>query len=44
LYDVIVDTFKEDSETKNALIGTLEKIDDIFNQYDNWKEADLTVF
>ena len=44
LYDVIVDTFKQDTETKNALIDTLEKIEDIFNQYDNWKEADLTVF
>jgi MFS family permease len=44
LYDVIVDTFKQDIETKNALIDTLEKIDDIFNQYDNWKEMDLTVF
>ena len=44
LYDVIVDTFKQDTETKNALIDTLEKIEDIFNKYDNWKEADLTVF
>ena len=44
LYDVIVDTFKQDDQTKNALIDTLEKIDDIFNQYDNWKDVDLTVF
>ena len=44
LYDVIVDTFKQDDQTKKALIDTLEKIDDIFNQYDNWKEVDLTVF
>ena len=44
LYDVIVDTFKQDDQTKSALIDTLEKIDDIFNQYDNWKEVDLTVF
>jgi len=44
LYDVIVDTFKQDHQTKKALIDTLEKIDDIFNQYDNWKEVDLTVF
>jgi len=44
LYDVIVDTFKQDDQTKNALIDTLETIDDIFNQYDNWKEIDLTVF
>ncbi|MFX1281806.1 MAG: MFS transporter [Promethearchaeota archaeon] len=44
LYDVIVDTFKQDDETKNILIDILEKIDGIFSQYDNWKEADLTVF
>ena len=44
LYDVIVDTFKQDDKTKNILIDILEKIDGIFSQYDNWKEADLTVF
>ncbi|MFW9874756.1 MAG: hypothetical protein ACFFG0_16735, partial [Candidatus Thorarchaeota archaeon] len=44
LYDVIVDTFKQEIKAKNALLDTLEKIDDIFNQYDNWKEVDLTVF
>ncbi|MFX0164148.1 MAG: MFS transporter [Candidatus Hodarchaeota archaeon] len=44
LYNVIVDTFKQDEQTKNALIDTLEKIDDLFNQYDNWREVDLTVF
>jgi len=30
LYDVIVDTFKQDDQTKKALIDTLEKIDDLF--------------
>ncbi|MFX1427459.1 MAG: MFS transporter [Promethearchaeota archaeon] len=44
LYDVIVDTFKQDDETKKALIDILKKIDEIFSQYDNWKEVDLTVF
>ncbi|MFX0105901.1 MAG: MFS transporter [Candidatus Hodarchaeota archaeon] len=44
LYAVIIDTFKQDSKTKNALIETLEKIDNIFNQYDEWKEIDLKVF
>ena len=44
LYDVIVDTFRQDNKTKNALIETLEKIDDIFNQYDEWKEIELKVF
>ncbi|MHA1915037.1 MAG: hypothetical protein ACW97V_11795, partial [Promethearchaeota archaeon] len=44
LYDVIVDTFKQDVQTKNALINTLEKIDDLFKQYDNWKEVEFKVF
>ena len=44
LYDVILDTFKQDPLTKYALIETLETIDDIFKQYDNWKELDQKVF
>jgi len=44
LYAIIIDTFREDNKTKKALIETLEKIDDIFNQYDEWKEIDLKVF
>ena len=44
LSDVIVDTFKQEDDTKNALIETLEKIDEIFNQYEQWKEVDLKVF
>ena len=44
LYAVIVDTFKQDKKTRNALIETLETIDNIFNQYDEWKEIDLKVF
>ncbi|MFX1554950.1 MAG: hypothetical protein ACFFBV_13560, partial [Promethearchaeota archaeon] len=44
LYAVIVDTFRQDKKTRNALIETLGKIDDIFNQYDEWKEIDLKVF
>ena len=44
LYDVILDTFKQDPLTKYALIDTLETIDDIFKQYDNWKEVDQKVF
>jgi MFS family permease len=44
LYDVIVDTFRLDDQTKNALIEILEEIDDLFRQYDNWKEVDLKVF
>jgi MFS family permease len=44
LYDIILDTFKQDPLTKYALIETLETIDDLFNQYDNWKETDQKVF
>ena len=44
LYDVIVDTFRSDDETKTALIETLETIDNIFTQYDNWKDVDLKIF
>ncbi len=44
LYDVILDTFKQDPLTKYALIDTLDTIDDIFKQYDNWKEVDQKVF
>ncbi len=44
LYNVIVDTFKNDYKTRNALIETLTTIDDIFNEYDKWKEIDLKVF
>jgi MFS family permease len=44
LYDVILDTFKQDPLTKDALIDTLETIDGIFKEYDNWKEVDQKVF
>ena len=44
LYDIILDTFKQDPLTKYALIDTLETIDDIFKQYDDWKEVDQKVF
>ncbi len=44
LSDVIIDTFKQEDETKNVLIETLEKIDNIFHQYEEWKEVDLKVF
>ncbi|MFW9878893.1 MAG: hypothetical protein ACFFG0_37915 [Candidatus Thorarchaeota archaeon] len=44
LYDVIVDTFYRDNKTKKALIEALDKIDDIYSQYDEWKEIELKVF
>ncbi|MBY8987315.1 MAG: MFS transporter, partial [Candidatus Lokiarchaeota archaeon] len=44
LYSVIVDTFGGDNKTKNALIETLEKIDETFDEYEKWKEVDFKVF
>ncbi|MFX1574893.1 MAG: MFS transporter [Promethearchaeota archaeon] len=44
LYEVILDTFQDDKKRQKALIGPLEKIDDIFNQYDKWKETEFKVF
>ncbi|UCC18928.1 MAG: MFS transporter [Promethearchaeota archaeon] len=44
LYEVIVDTFQKDNKTRKALIETLDKIDYIFSQYDEWKEVELKVF
>ncbi len=44
IYDVIVETFQHDKKTKNVLIETLGKIEDIFNQYEKWKETDFKVF
>lgn len=44
LYDVIVDTFRSDNKTKNALIEALNNIDDLFTEYDKWREIDLKVF
>lgn len=44
LYKVIIDTFQQDNRTKKVLIETLDKIDDIFSLYDEWKETELKVF
>ncbi len=44
LYNVIIDTFQQDNKTKKALIEALDKIDDIFSLYDEWKETELKVF
>jgi len=44
LYDVIVDTFRSDNKTKNVLIEVLNNIDNIFIEYDKWREVDLKVF
>ncbi|MFX0022297.1 MAG: MFS transporter [Candidatus Hermodarchaeota archaeon] len=44
LYKVIIDTFQQDSKTKKAMIEALDKIDEIFSLYDEWKETELKVF
>ncbi len=44
LYNVIIDTFGQNKETKKTLKKILDKIDTIFNEYDKWKEAELKVF
>ncbi|MFX1402718.1 MAG: hypothetical protein ACFE8V_15885, partial [Promethearchaeota archaeon] len=44
LYNIIIDTFQQDDKTKKVLIETLDKIDNIFSLYDEWKETELKVF
>jgi MFS family permease len=44
LYNVIIDTFQQDNKTKKTLIEALDKIDEIFGLYDEWKETELKVF
>ncbi|MBN1801715.1 MAG: MFS transporter [Candidatus Lokiarchaeota archaeon] len=44
LYKVMEDTFGKDNKTKKSIQEVLKKIDQIFEQYDQWKESDLKVF
>ena len=44
LYNVIIDTFQQDNKTKKTLIEALDKIDNTFSLYDEWKETELKVF
>jgi hypothetical protein len=44
LNKIIMDTFGQDRKMKNALINILTKIDDIFDEYDKWKNIELKVF
>jgi len=44
LYRIMEDTFGKDNKTKTAIIEILKKIDEIFDNYDQWKEVDFTVF
>ncbi|MFW9828665.1 MAG: MFS transporter [Candidatus Thorarchaeota archaeon] len=41
---VIFDTFQKDHKTQKILIETLDKIDNMFSQYDEWKEVEFKVF
>ena len=44
LYKIMEDTFGKDNKTKKLILDILKKIDDIFENYDQWKEVDFTVF
>ncbi len=44
LYSVIVDTFGQDKETKDAIIQILQKIDNIFNEYDKTRPDYTPIF
>jgi DNA-binding ferritin-like protein len=44
LYKIMEDTFGTDNKTKKAIQDILKKIDEIFENYDQWKEDDFTVF
>ncbi|TXT53773.1 MAG: Inner membrane transport protein YdhP [Promethearchaeota archaeon] len=42
--EILIETFGQDKKTKKALIKLLEMIDEIFNEYDKWKEAEFKVY
>ena len=44
LSNIILETFGQDKETKNAILKIIKEIDIIFNKYDKWKEVELKVF
>jgi MFS family permease len=44
LYQVMIDTFGQDKETKNALKKILNRIEKIFVEYDHYRETELKVF
>lgn len=43
-YEIIVDTFGNDEKTKQTLKRLLDRIDEIFNEYDKLKETEFTVY
>ncbi|MFX1383724.1 MAG: MFS transporter [Promethearchaeota archaeon] len=44
LHKVIADTFGQDNKTRKAIEEILNKIDQIFENYDQWKEEDFKIF
>ncbi|MFX0057609.1 MAG: MFS transporter [Candidatus Hodarchaeota archaeon] len=44
LYQVMVDTFGQEKETKKALKRILDRIERIFIEYDHYREVELKVF
>ena len=44
LNKIIMETFGQDEKIKIAFLDILNKIGDIFDEYDTWKEVEPTVF
>ena len=44
LNKIIMETFGQDEKIKSAFLDILNKIGDIFDEYDTWKEVEPTVF
>ena len=44
LYKVLVDTFGDREDIKQAIKDFLKEIEKLFKQYDEWKETDFAVF
>ena len=44
LYNVIYETLGKDQNVQKKINTILESIEDIFNEYDKWKEVELKVF
>ena len=42
--EIIIETFGQDKKTKKELNELLGRIDDIFNEYDKWKESEFRVY
>ncbi|MGQ4875688.1 MAG: MFS transporter [Promethearchaeia archaeon] len=41
---IIIDTFAHNGTTKKRLIEILDKIEEIFNEYDKWREKEFKVY